>query len=139
MSVFEGQTIGRTNSDVDVTLYDSSWNRLHIGDKFEVKKKPEDKETDKETDKKSDKDKKKIEKERYYSDPAVALMASLPGMAFDKIFGNKYDEKTGELKQKSWGGVADKKPVDPWVLDFIKKPFTKKVNEDIERIKKLLK
>lgn len=135
MSVFEGQTIGRTNSDVDVTLYDSSWNRLHIGDKFEVKKKPEDKEIDK----KSNKDKKKSEKERYYSDPAVALMASLPGMAFDKIFGNKYDEKTGELKQKRWGGVADKKPVDPWVLDFIKKPFTKKVNEDIERIKKLLK
>jgi hypothetical protein len=66
-------------------------------------------------------------------------MASLPGMAFDKIFGNKYDEKTGELKQKRWGGVADKKPVDPWVIDAIKKPFTKKVNEDIERIKNLLK
>ena len=133
--VSEGQIIGKTDSDVDVTLYDSSWNRLHIGDKFEVKKKPEDEKTDK----KSNKDKKKTEKERYYSDPAVALMASLPGMAFDKIFGNKYDEKTGELKQKRWGGVADKKPVDPWVIDAIKKPFTKKVNEDIERIKNLLK
>ena len=134
-SVSEGQVIGKTDSDVDATLYDSSWNRIHIGDKFEVKKKPEDKETDK----KSDKDNKKSEKERYYSDPAVALMASLPAMAFDKIFGNRYDEKTGELKQKRWGGVADKRPVDPWVIDAIKKPFTKKVNEDIERIKKLLK
>jgi murein DD-endopeptidase MepM/ murein hydrolase activator NlpD len=134
-SISEGQIIGKTDSDVDVTLYDSSWNRLYIGDKFEVKKTPEDKETDK----KSDKDKKKSEKERYYSDPAVALMASLPSMAFDKIFGNRHDEKTGELKQKRWGGVADKRPVDPWVIDAIKKPFTKKVNEDIERIKKLLK
>lgn len=131
MSVFEGQTIGRTNSDVEVNLYDSSWNRIHIGDNFEVKKK-----TKKEPE---DKEKKKSEKERYYSDPAVALMASLPGMAFDKIFGDKYDKKTGELKQKRWGGVADKNPVDPWLLDLIKKPFAKKVNEDIERIKKLLK
>ena len=131
MSVFEGQTIGRTNSDVEVNLYDSSWNRIHINDNFEVKKK-----TKKEPE---DKEKKKSEKERYYSDPAVALMASLPGMAFDKIFGDKYDKKTGELKQKRWGGVADKNPVDPWLLDLVKKPFAKKVNEDIERIKKLLK
>ena len=129
MSVFEGQTIGRTNSDVEVTLYDSSWNRTHITDKFEVKKKP----------KEQDKEKKKSEKERYYTDPAVALMASLPGMAFDKIFGDRYDKDTGELKQKRWGGVADKRQVDPWIIDYLKKPFGKKVNEDIERIKKLLK
>lgn len=133
-SVSEGQIIGKTNSDVEATLYDSTWNRINIGDTFRVEKSSRD---DKE--KTSDKDKKKVEKERYYEDPAVALMASLPSMAFDKIFGNRYDEKTGELKQKRWGGVADKRPVDPWVIDFIKKPFTKKVNEDIERIKKLLK
>jgi murein DD-endopeptidase MepM/ murein hydrolase activator NlpD len=129
MSVFEGQTIGRTNSDVEVTLYNSSWNRVHITDKFEVKKKP----------KEQDKEKKKSEKERYYTDPAVALMASLPAMAFDKIFGDRYDKDTGELKQKRWGGVADKRQVDPWIIDYLKKPFGKKVNEDIERIKKLLK
>ena len=131
MSVSEGQIIGRTNSDVEVNLYDSSWNRINITDKFEVKKKPQ--EQDKE------KGKKKSEKERYYTDPAVALMASLPAMAFDKIFGDRYDKDTGELKQKRWGGVADKRQVDPWVIDYLKKPFGKKVNEDIERIKKLLK
>lgn len=136
MFVSEGQVIGKTDSDVEVTLYDSSWNRIHIKDNFEVKKKPE---KEKDVEKGSEKDKKKTEKERYYTDPAVALMASLPGMAFDKIFGNRYDEKTGELKQKRWGGVADKRPVDPWVIDAIKKPFTKKVNEDIEKIKRLLK
>jgi murein DD-endopeptidase MepM/ murein hydrolase activator NlpD len=138
--VSEGQIIGKTDSDVDVTFYNSSWNRIHIGDNFEVKKpKHKDTETNKKTNKYGDNDNKKSEKERYYSDPAVALMASLPGMAFDKIFGNRYDEKTGELKQKRWGGVADKRPVDPWVIDAIKKPFTKKVNEDIEKIKRLLK
>ena len=129
MSVFEGQTIGRTNSDVEVNLYDSSWNRIYIKDDFEVKKKPQE----------QDKEKKKSEKDKYYDDPAVALMASLPAMAFEKIFGNRYDKDTGELKQKRWGGVADKRQVDPWISDYLKKPFGKKVNEDIERIKKLLK
>jgi murein DD-endopeptidase MepM/ murein hydrolase activator NlpD len=133
MTVSEGQIIGKTDNDVEVTLYDSSWNRIPIRDEFEVKKP-----TTKEKEKESDKDKKKNKKEEYYDDPAVALIASLPSMAFDKIFGNRYDKKTGELKQKRWGGVSDKKPVDPWVIDAIKKPFTKKVNEDIKRIKKLL-
>jgi hypothetical protein len=44
------------------------------------------------------------------------------------------------MTQKRWGGVADERPVDPWVLDFIKDPFgRKKVTENIEKIKKLLK
>lgn len=131
MSVIEGQVIGKTNSDVEVTLYDSSWNRIYIGEKLDTKKKSKEEPKGKE--------KKKVEKERYYSDPAVALMASLPGMAFDKIFGNRYNKDTGELEQKRWGGVADKRQVDPWIIDYLKKPFGKKVNEDIERIKKLLK
>jgi murein DD-endopeptidase MepM/ murein hydrolase activator NlpD len=136
MKVVEGQIIGMTEDDVEVTLYDRSWNRAYIGDKFEVKKPTEKK---KRYDKEDDKDeRKKPEKERYYEDPAVALLGMLPSMAFNKIFGNRYDKKTGELKQKRWGGVSDKRPVDPWVIDAIKKPFTKKVNEDIERIKKLL-
>ena len=131
MSVIEGQVIGKTNSDVEVTLYDSSWNRIYIGEKLDIKKKSKEEPKGKE--------KKKVEKERYYSDPAVALMASLPGMAFDKIFGDRYNKDTGELEQKRWGGVADKRQVDPWIIDYLKKPFGKKVNEDIERIKKLLK
>ena len=150
--VDEEQVIGTTDNDVEVTLYDSSWNTVPIGDNFETKKpkykeepkykgkeEPKYKGKNKPKYKESDNDRQKNKKQEYYDDPAVALIASLPSMAFDTVFGNRYDKKTGELKQKRWGGVADKRPVDPWVIDAIKKPFTKKVNEDIEKIKRLLK
>lgn len=130
MKVSVGQVIGRTDSDVEASLYDSSWNRIYIKDDFRDKT-PEVGDEDKK--------KKKDDKEKYYSDPAVALLASLPAMAAQKIFGDRYDEKTGERTQKRWGGVADKKEVDPWLLNLVKKPFARKVNEDLERIKKLLK
>ena len=154
MEVSEGQVIGTTESDVEVSLYDSSWNAIPIRDDFGTRK-PRQREKDEQKPKQnykekhkgkhkekhpgSDKDRQKNKGEERYDDAAVALIASLPSMAFDTVFGNRYDKKTGELKQKRWGGVADKRPVDPWVIDAIKKPFTKKVNEDIERIKKLLK
>lgn len=130
MKVSAGQVIGRTDSDVEASLFDSAWNRIYIKDDFRDKTPEVDDE---------DKKKKKDNKERYYSDPAVALLASLPAMAANKIFGDRYDKKTGEMTQKRWGGVADKREVDPWLLNLIKKPFAKKVNEDLERIKKLLK
>jgi hypothetical protein len=67
------------------------------------------------------------------------MVAHLPSKMIDKVFGDRYDKKTGMMTQKRWGGVADKRPVDPWLLDLAKNPFkSKKVNEDIERIKKLL-
>jgi hypothetical protein len=68
------------------------------------------------------------------------MAASLPGKAIEKVFGNKYDEKTGEMTQKRWGGVADEREVDPWILNFIKDPLgRKKVTENVEKIKRLLK
>ena len=131
-SISVGDVLGSTDSDVEVTMYDSSWNRIPIGsegvDKYTEKKK-DDKE----------KVKQKDDSNKYYTDPLTAIAAGVPGKILNKIFGNKYDEKTGEMTQKRWGGVADEKPVDPWFLDLIKSPFkSKKVTEDIERIKKLL-
>jgi murein DD-endopeptidase MepM/ murein hydrolase activator NlpD len=131
-SISVGDTLGTTDSDVEVTMYDSSWSRIPIGsegvDKYTEKKK-DDKE----------KSKKKDDTNKYYTDPLTAIAAGVPGKILDKIFGDKYDEKTGEMTQKRWGGVADKQPVDPWLLDLIKSPFkSKKVTENIERIKKLL-
>ena len=131
-SISIGDTLGNTDSDVEVTMYDSSWGRIPIGsegvDKYTEKKK-DDKE----------KSNKKDDTNKYYTDPLTAIAAGVPGKILDKIFGDKYDEKTGERTQKRWGGVADKQPVDPWLLDLIKSPFkTKKVTENIERIKKLL-
>jgi hypothetical protein len=131
-SISVGELLGTTDSDVEVTMYDSSWGRIPIGsegvDKYTEKKK-DDKE----------KVKKKDDTNKYYADPLTAIAAGVPGKILNKIFGDKYDEKTGERTQKRWGGVADKQPVDPWLLDLIKSPFkSKKVNEDIERIKRLL-
>jgi hypothetical protein len=131
-SISVGDTLGNTDSDVEVTMYDSSWGRIPIGSEG----------VDKYTEKKKDgkeKKKKKDDTNKYYTDPLTAMAASVPGKILDKIFGDKYDEKTGERTQKRWGGVSDEKPVDPWLLDLIKSPFkSKKVNENIERIKKLL-
>lgn len=82
-------------------------------------------------------------KEMTYYDPALAALIGLPG----KIFGNVYDKETGELKTKKWAKIGDKRPVDPWVIDLIKKPFKKKeqqeedekkIKENINRIKGLL-
>jgi len=131
-SISVGDTLGMTDSDVEVTMYDSSWGIIPIGsegvDKYTEKKK-DDKE----------KSKKKDDTNKYYTDPLTAIAAGVPAKILDKIFGDKYDEKTGEITQKRWGGVADRQPVDPWLLDLIKSPFkSKKVNENIERIKKLL-
>jgi hypothetical protein len=131
-SISVGDLLGTTDSDVEVTMYDSSWSRIPIGlegvDKYTEKKK-DDKE----------KVRKKDDTNKYYTDPLTAIAAGVPGKILNKIFGDKYDEKTGERTQKRWGGVADEKPVDPWLLDLIKSPFkSKKVNEYIERIKKLL-
>jgi hypothetical protein len=64
-------------------------------------------------------------------------MASIMGIP-GKLFQDKYD-KSGNRTEKRYGGVADKQQVDPWVLNFLKDPFNrKKVNENIEKIKKML-
>ena len=67
------------------------------------------------------------------------MAASIPVKILDKVFGDKYD-KSGNMTQKRWGGVADEREVDPWILNFIKDPLgRKKVTENIEKIKRLLK
>jgi len=62
-------------------------------------------------------------------------------------------KKTGEMTQKRWAETGEKKQTDPFVIDAIKAPFKKvakffkkerneedeKLNENIEKIKRLLK
>jgi hypothetical protein len=132
-SISVGDVIGRTDSDVEVTMLDSSWNTVPIGSNGIKSDSPK-------KGKSSGKDGKKTETGKYYADPLTAMAASLPAKAIEKVFGNRYDEKTGEMTQKRWGGVADEREVDPWILDFIKDPLgRKKVTENVEKIKKLLK
>lgn len=141
-SISIGDVIGKTDSDVEVTMLDGSWNTVPIGSggiKTDSPKK----------DKSSDKDGKKnqsryrssvFDSDRTPTDNITSMVSSLPGKAIEKVFGDRYDEKTGEMTQKRWGGVADEREVDPWILNFIKDPLgRKKVTENVEKIKRLLK
>jgi len=81
-----------------------------------------------------------------YADPLVGDLIAAPF----KLFQDKYDEK-GDLKQKRWGYPGEK--VDPWIVDTLSSPFKKigkifkeeetrklkKLDENINKIKKLLK
>jgi len=89
--------------------------------------------------------------EPRFTDPLLGAILTAPL----KIFQDKYDKDTGELKQKRFGHPGER--VDPWIKDAIVAPFKKignlfrkenkeeeerkkkKVTENIEKIKKLLK
>jgi murein DD-endopeptidase MepM/ murein hydrolase activator NlpD len=140
-TISRGDVIGRTDSDVDVSMFDSSWNTIPIGSDGIKSSSPK---KDKSSDDIEKKDKSRyrssvFDSDRTPKDNITSMVASLPAKAIDKVFADRYD-KSGKMTQKRWGGVADERPVDPWVLDFIKDPFgRKKVTENIEKIKKLLK
>jgi murein DD-endopeptidase MepM/ murein hydrolase activator NlpD len=126
-SVGIGDVLGTTDSDVEVIMYDNRWNRINIPDR-DLKIDRKEKESEKEID-----GVKKSSEPEYY-DPMMAAILGLPG----KLFQDKFD-KSGNRVEKRYGGVADKKQVDPWVLNFLEDPFKrKKVNENIEKIKKML-
>jgi len=143
-----GSLLGKTSQDVEVVYFDKGYNRTPLKNDtfdgvFQNKKKKGDDE---------DEDFKKNYKEKrepQYYDPALAAIPSM----IAGLFQDKKDEKTGEV-EKRWGYSTDKKGVDPWIVNSLSKPFekigkalgtnksvkeTKKIQEDIERIKKLLK
>jgi hypothetical protein len=123
--VSPGDLLGKTDTDVEVNMFDHTWSKIPITDENLPKGK-------KETETDTEKTKKPSEPEYWDS-----FMAGLLGAPL-KIFQDKYD-KAGNRIEKRYGGVADKKQVDPFVLNFLKDPFNrKKVNENIERIKKML-
>jgi murein DD-endopeptidase MepM/ murein hydrolase activator NlpD len=123
--VSPGDLLGRTDTDVEVNMFDHTWSKIPITDTSLPAGK---KETETETEKK------KKSSDPEYWDPFMAALIGAPL----KIFQDKYD-KAGNRTEKRYGGVADKQQVDPFVLNFLKDPFNrKKVNENIERIKKML-
>jgi hypothetical protein len=120
-----GDVLGNTDTDVEVTMYDHKWSRIPI---THENVKTSDKESEKNNEKK------KVSSEPEYYDPFMAALLKAPL----SLFQDKFD-KEGNRTEKRFGGVADKKQVDPFVLNFLKDPFNrKKVNENIERIKKML-
>lgn len=124
-SIIEGQLLGQTKDDVEVTLFDPSFKRISLTKNTKIsdkKQKPEYK----------DEIKKDVSTKRY-KDPVLAALAQIPFKPFE----NQYDE-SGKMKEKRIGLSTDTRPVDPWILNLLKKPFETKVNENVERIKKLL-
>jgi murein DD-endopeptidase MepM/ murein hydrolase activator NlpD len=189
--ISEGQLIGKTTEDVEVSKLDSSYYRINLtkndydfGKNVKnnlgiiiIPKDSNDKikspvsgvvnntrynascnnqitiECYKENEPQYEPEKKKYKGEPQYSDPVVAALVGAPF----KLLKNKYNKDTGELEQKRWGRPGDGRPVDPWIKDAVTAPFkkigdifrkkqneeeekrkVKKVNENIDRIKKLL-
>lgn len=161
--ISRGDILGKTTDDVEVVLYDSSDNRKNIDsssssssrvvssplvNRSKKKRLEPIRDTDK---KKKNKDVKYKEteysKEGRYTDPLLAAIFQAPF----SVFKNRTD-KSGKIIQKRWGSPTEKRQVDPWIIDAIKKPFTSKkkdrneeieedvkLKENLERIKKLLK
>jgi hypothetical protein len=119
----KGDVIGVTNSDVRVTLYDSSNNKESINnfinkDSKELTKKKRKPSSDKET--------------------VISKLLQLPF----KPFQNKYDE-SGKMIEKRWGSSTEKEQPEPWINKlsptYNPEKQGKKLTEDIDRIKGLLK
>jgi murein DD-endopeptidase MepM/ murein hydrolase activator NlpD len=120
-----GDVLGKTDTDVEVNMFDHKWSKIPItdGNLPQSKKGTE-----------ADPEKTKSQSGPQYWDPFMAAILGAPL----KVFQDKFD-KEGNRTEKRYGGVADKKQVDPFVLNFLKDPLNrKKVNENIEKIKKML-
>ncbi len=151
--VSEGQVIGIMSKDdtVEVLMLNRSYHRENLNTKEFEKSYSEKKSKRKKPEYVDDKDGETEAKtnRRSYTDPAMASLILAPF----EIFKDRYDKKTGELKQKRWAETGSKRQTDPWVLDAIKAPFKKvgkmfsknkneqfdRIQEDIEKIKRLIK
>ena len=119
----KGDVIGTTNSDVKVTLYDSSNSKERVDDFI-------GKESEELTKRKR---KSSSDKETVIS---KLLLAPL------KPFQNKYDE-SGKMIEKRWGSSTEKEQPEPWISKlsptYNPEKQGKKLTENIDRIKGLLK
>jgi hypothetical protein len=114
----KGDVVGTTNSDVRVTLYDSSNSKERIDDFV---------------GKESEEITKRKRKSSSGNETVISKLLQLPF----KPFQNKYDE-SGKMIEKRWGSSTEKEqPVD-WI-NRLSPTYNKKLKEDINRIKGLLK
>jgi hypothetical protein len=136
--VRKGKIIGETNDDVIISLYNSTYDKVSITKYLNV-------DTDDDKDKDDDKEK-EYKKSKTYKDPLMAALIQAPFKLLNP-FKDKYDKKTGERIEKRWARATDKEqPTPNWLTKmsptYKEKEVDKedeKINENIERIKKLLK
>jgi biotin carboxyl carrier protein len=125
-SVSKGTLLGKTDSDVTVTLYDSNKNKESI-----------DSYKEKEIESNNNNKEKKPEIKGYES----GVLSSILQAPFN-MFKNVKDEE-GNVKEKRWASPTELEQPEPWIkklsptYNHLKQG--KKLKEDINRIKGLLK
>jgi len=119
-AISKGASLGKTSDDVKVSLFDSGWNRKDLLSMMNKEIKPTVKSTVKSKKEKNKKEKNKKEPMKYY-DPTIPFI-------FKKI----HDMIPSMTKNK--------KDEEPKISNFFSKYGLtgKKIDENIERIKKLL-
>ena len=121
--ISKGDVIGTTDSDVRVSLYDSSNSKEYI-DNF--------------VGKESDEMGQRNPKLSNDNETVISKLLQLPF----KPFKNKYDE-SGKMIEKRWGSSTEKKQPEPWINKlsptYNPEKQGKKLEENINRIKGLLK
>lgn len=120
-----GTLLGKTDSDVEITLYDSSYNKINI-----------DTLTNSTTNSEKYKKEKFDSKPEYYYPNAFGKVVGNIIATPVKWFEDKYDEN-GKRIEKRWGSPTEKEQPTDW-LNQLSPTYKKKVKEDIERIKKML-
>jgi len=140
-SVIEGSLLGKTDEDVQISLYNDDWRKVDLrsAQKFEKSSKDTDKSKKTGKSKKPEysyKEKKSVKSYRSpsgYQDPAVDFFGSILTYPF------RYKERKKEDNEKKsmFASPTSRNQREPgFLIDLFRK---KKVDEDIERIKKLLK
>jgi hypothetical protein len=124
--VSKGTTLGKTDTDVTISLFDESGSRVYI-DNF-IKK--EITKTEKLTSKGI-----KSEPKLYYDSAWGRILGNILTTPV-RWFEDQYDE-TGNLKQKRWSSPTDKVQPDDWMAQG-SPTYSKKLKEQIERIKRIL-
>ena len=125
-NVSKGTVLGTTTEDVVISLFDDSGSRVYIDSYIK-----------KEIDKTKKLNSKGIKNEPklYYNNAWGRIIGDLISTPI-QWFEDKYDEN-GQLKQKRWSSPTDKIQPDDWMSKG-SPTYSKKVNENIKRIKKIL-
>lgn len=124
--VSKGTVLGKTDNDVTISLFDESGSRVYI-----------DNYTKTEIDKTKEENKRGIKSSPkfYYNSEWGKILGTILASPM-KAFEDKYDE-SGKLIQKRSSSPTEKNQVDDWLAQ--KSPtYSRKVNEQIKRIKKML-
>ena len=128
-----GTILGKTDNDVEISLYDTSFIRVYIDSYIDNEDDVEVGKNKKLSDKKDRRFDSKPEE--YYPNVYGRVMGDLISSPL-KMFKDKYDENGNKI-EKRWGSPTEKEQPTDW-LNQLSPTYKKKMNEEIEKIKKML-